>query len=315
MARTLKWRIQRVDTCSEANVLEELVTLLALEKIEENLFRGQSQDLGFGSVFGGQVLGQALSAASQTVPLDRHAHSLHGYFMRPGDDRLPIVYQVDCIRDGKSFTTRRVVAIQKERAIFSMAASFQVREPGFEHQNEAPDVDGPNGIASELEMALEVKDRIPPGLRDKILCRKPIEMRPVDPMNPFAPEKRKPERYVWFRAIDDLPDDPAMHQYLLAYASDFGLITTSLYPHGHSVWEPDMQVASLDHAMWFHRDFRMDDWLLYVMKSPNAGNARGLSIGEVFTRKGKLVASVAQEGLIRCRKSGNGQSESRKESR
>lgn len=284
---------------NEGNVLEELLELLKLEKIEENIFRGQSQDMGFGAVFGGQVLGQALSAASQTVPETSRAHSLHAYFLRHGDDTKPIVYDVDCIRDGKSFTTRRVRAVQKGRSIFSMSASFQIQEPGFDHQDTAPEVPGPDGIESELEMSRKVADRIPEKVRDRILCEKPIEIRPVNPINPFAPEKREPVKYSWFRAISRMPDDPAAHQYLLAYASDFHLVGTSLYPHGHSYWEQDLQTASLDHAMWFHRDFRMDDWLLYVMHSPNASGARGLSFGKVYTRDGKLVASVAQEGLIR----------------
>jgi acyl-CoA thioesterase-2 len=289
----------QANVCVESDVLEELLTLLKLEKIEENIFRGQSQDLGFGNVFGGQVLGQALSAAYQTVPPERRAHSLHAYFLRSGDATQAIVYNVDCIRDGKSFTTRRVVAIQKGRAIFSMSASFQKLEPGFDHQDRAPAVDGPEGLESELELALKVADKIPAGIRDKILCKKPIEIRPLNPINPFAPQKREPLRYTWFKAIDRLPDDPAVHQYLLAYASDFGLVATSLYPHGHSYWQLSMQVASLDHAIWFHRDFRMDQWLLYVMHSPHAANARGLSNGKIFTREGRLVASVTQEGLIR----------------
>jgi len=288
-----------MDVCVEENVLGELLRLLELEKIEENIFRGQSQDLGFGNVFGGQVLGQALSAAYRTVPSDRRAHSIHAYFLRPGDATRPIVYNVDCIRDGKSFTTRRIVAIQKGRAVFNMSASFQIGEPGFDHQDPAPEVPGPEGIEPELAVALKMADRIPEPIREKILCKKPIEIRPVAPINPFAPDKRKPERYTWFKAIDTLPDDPAVHQYILAYASDFYLVVTSLYPHGHSFWEPEMQIASLDHAMWFHRDFRMDDWLLYVMKSPSACMARGLTEGKIYTREGKLVASVAQEGLIR----------------
>ena len=286
--------------CQTDNVLKQLLDLLQLEKIEENIFRGQSQDLGFGSVFGGQVLGQALSAAYRTVTAGRSAHSLHAYFLRMGDAQRPIVYQVDRIRDGKSFTTRRVVALQKGQAIFNMAASFQVHEPGFEHQESPPpEVPGPDGIPSEFELAQRVADKIPAVIRDKLLCRKPIEIRPIDPINPFAPDKRAPVRYCWIRTIEQMPDDPAIHQYLLAYASDFGLVITSLYPHGHSFWEPDMQVASLDHAMWFHRDFRMDDWLLYIMNSPNANRARGLNNGRVYTRNGKLVASVVQEGLIR----------------
>ncbi len=288
------------EQCPSGNVLKELLDLLQLEKIEENIFRGQSQDLGFGSVFGGQVLGQALSAAYRTVSTGRRAHSLHAYFLRMGDALRPIVYQVDRIRDGKSFTTRRVVALQKGQAIFNMAASFQVDEPGFEHQESPPpQIPGPEGIASEFEIAQSVADKIPSSIRDKLLCRKPIEIRPIDPINPFSPDKRAPIRYSWFRTIERIPDDPAVHQYLLAYASDFGLVITSLYPHGHSFWEPDMQVASLDHAMWFHRDFRMDDWLLYIMSSPNASRARGLNNGRIYSRDGKLLASIVQEGLIR----------------
>lgn len=284
-----------------ASVLDNLLDLLKLEKIEENFFRGASQDLGFGAIFGGQVLGQALSAATQTVAPERRAHSLHAYFLRPGDPCRPIVYQVDCIRDGGSFTTRRVVAVQKGHAIFSMAASFQVVEPGFDHQAPMPAVEGPEGIESELAMALRVRDRIPAAVRDKILCEKPIEIRPVNPVNPFQPEKRPPRRQVWFRAAGSLPDDPAVHRYMLAYASDFGLVSTALYPHGHSFWQPQIQAASLDHGMWFHRDLRMDDWLLYDMQSPSASGARGLSHGRIYTRDGLLVASTTQEGLIRHR--------------
>lgn len=287
-------------TCPGGNVLEELLALLKLEKIEENIFRGQSQDLGFGSVFGGQVLGQALSAASQTVSPERSAHSLHAYFLRPGDALKPIVYKVDNMRDGGSFTTRRVVAIQNGKIIFFMSASFHIDEPGFDHQDPMPKVQSPDDLESELAMAKRLKDKIPPALRDKLLCAKPIEFRPVNPQNPFAPEKRDPVRYVWFKAIGSMPDDLSVHRYLLAYASDFGLVTTALYPHGHSFWEPDIMAASLDHAMWFHRQFRLDaDWLLYVMKSPNAFKARGLANGQIFTRSGRLVASVTQEGLIR----------------
>jgi acyl-CoA thioesterase-2 len=285
--------------CVPGDVLKVLLTLLKLEKIEENIFRGQSQDLGFGNVFGGQVLGQALSAASQTVVPERSAHSLHAYFMRGGDASQPIVYQVDLMRDGGSFSTRRTVAIQKGRPIFFMSVSFQKREPGFSHQDEMPEVPGPEGIESELEMAHRLKDKIPPVFRDKLLCSKPIEIRPIDPVNPFAPEKKPPHRYAWIKANGDLPADAASHRYILAYASDFGLVPTALYPHGHTFWEPDMQVASLDHAMWFHRDLRIDEWLLYEMRSPNACGARGLINGRVFTRDGRLVASTAQEGLIR----------------
>lgn len=289
-------------TKNSRSVLAELLALLKLEKIEENIFRGRSQDLGFGNIFGGQVLGQSLSAALQTVPQERCVHSSHGYFLRPGDPKLPIVYQVDCIRDGKSFTTRRTVAIQKGRAIFLMSASFQKIEEGFDHQDTAPEVHGPEGLVSDLEMARSIKDKIPESVRAKLTCDRPIEIRSIDPTIPFAPRKREPYKNSWFRATDKMPDDPAAHQYLLAYASDFGLVETSMYPHGHSFWEPRMQVASLDHAIWFHRDFRMDDWLLYVMHSPNAGGARGLSFGKIYDRQGRLVASVVQEGLIRYHK-------------
>ena len=288
-----------MNVCYNGNVLEELLWLLKLEKIEENIFRGQSQDLGFGSVFGGQVLGQALSAASRTVASDFHAHSLHGYFMRAGDATKPIVYTVDCIRDGKSFVTRRVVAVQKGQAIFSMGASFHKNEQGYEHQDTMPVIKGPDGIEPEVEMARRLSGHIPPVILEKLLCEKPIEIRVVNPVNHFDPKPMPPEKYVWFRAIDKIPDDAAIHRYMLAYASDFHLVATALYPHAKTFWSPDMQVASLDHSIWFHREFRFDDWLLYVMKSPNAGKARGLNIGSIYTRDGVLVASVAQEGLLR----------------
>jgi len=279
--------------------LEELLQLLSLEKIEENIFRGKSQDLGFGNIFGGQVLGQSLSAASQTVLDDRNVHSLHGYFLRPGDPKLSIVYTVDRLRDGKSFTTRRVVAIQKGRPIFAMSCSFQISESGFEHQMQMPDVSGPDGFMSDLDRYRMVQDRIPSGIRDKLICDKPIEIRQVNPVNPFKPQKEKAIKYTWFKAVGKMPDEQSVHQYMLAYASDFGLVSTSLYPHGHTFWETTMQVASLDHAIWFHHEFRMDEWLLYAMESPGASKARGLCHGHIFTRDGKLVASTTQEGLIR----------------
>jgi len=293
-----------MNVCSSGNIFAELLTLLNLEVIEENIFRGQSQDLGFGNVFGGQVLGQALSAASKTVDPIFQAHSIHGYFMRPGDATKPIVYTVDCIRDGKSFTTRRVVAVQKGRAIFSMSASFQKDEPGFEHQDIMPDIPGPEGIEPEIEMAKRLSLKIPSGILEKLMCKKPIEIRVVNPVDPFQPKTLPPEKYVWFRAIATMPDDIATHRYMLAYASDFNLVSTCLYPHGKTFWLPEMQVASLDHSMWFHRELRMDDWLLYVMRSPSACKGRGLNIGNIFTQDGRLVATVAQEGLIRLLKDG-----------
>ncbi|KMN10987.1 acyl-CoA thioesterase II [Pseudomonas helleri] len=285
-----------------SQVLDDLVNLLTLEPIEENLFRGSSQDLGFRQLFGGQVLGQSLSAMSQTVEDARHVHSLHGYFLRPGDASLPVVYQVDRVRDGGSFSTRRVTAIQKGQPIFTSSASFQYDENGFEHQNPMPDVVGPENLPSELEMIRQRADLIPESMREKLLCAKPIEFRPVVGEDPFNPQVSDPIKYVWFRADGTLPDNLALHKYLLAYASDFGLLTTSLLPHGKGVWQRDMQVASLDHALWFHGELRMDDWLLYAMDSPWAGNSRGFSSGSVYNRAGKLVASVTQEGLIRHRK-------------
>lgn len=281
-------------------LLDELVTLLSLERIEENLFRGQSQDLGWGTVFGGQVLGQALSAAVQTVPPDRQAHSLHAYFLRPGDVTKPIVYNVDRIRDGSSFTTRRVIAIQSGQAIFNLAASFQKLEEGFEHQDEMPAVEAPSAFLLEQERIAAHSARLPKALRDRAVAPRPFEIRPVEPpADPFLPAKARPERMVWLKTAAPLPDDPALHRYLLAYASDYSFITTALLPHGVTWLTPGMQVASLDHVLWFHQDFRVDQWLLHVMDSPKAHGSRGLVRGRVFTEDGRLVASTCQEGLIR----------------
>ncbi|MEE4083392.1 acyl-CoA thioesterase II [Pseudomonas viridiflava] len=285
-----------------SQVLDDLVELLTLEPIEENLFRGRSQDLGFRQLFGGQVLGQSLSAASQTVEEDRHVHSLHGYFLRPGDAGLPVVYQVDRVRDGGSFSTRRVTAIQKGKPIFTCSASFQYDEEGFEHQAPMPQIVGPENLPSELELAQQRAHLIPEAVHDKFLRPKPIEFRPVTAEDPYNPQPGEPVKHVWFRADGTLNDAPALHKYMLAYASDFNLLTTSLKPHAKTVWQRDMQVASLDHSLWFHNDLRADDWLLYAMDSPWAGNSRGFSRGSIFNRAGQLVASVSQEGLIRHRK-------------
>lgn len=285
-----------------SNVLEELVSLLALEKIEENLFRGQSQDLGWGTVFGGQVLGQALSAAVQTVPDDRHVHSLHAYFLRPGDVKRPIVYNVDRIRDGSSFTTRRVVAVQNGHAIFNLAASFQIEERGVEHQDAMPEAPPPESLRTEQERYAEIAAKLPPAMREQALAERPFEMRRSDEVgDPFRPNRIPAERMIWLRTVGKLPDDPALHRYLLAYASDFAFVTTALLPHGVSWMTPRMQVASLDHVMWFHSPFRVDEWLLHVVDSPAAHGARGLVRGRVFTQDGRLVASTAQEGLLRMR--------------
>lgn len=285
-----------------SNVLTELVQLLSLERIEENLFRGQSQDLGWGTVYGGQVLGQALSAATQTVPSDRHAHSLHAYFLRPGDVNRPVLYEVDRIRDGSSFTTRRVVAVQKGEAIFNLDASFQRDEDGFEHADPMPDALAPDQLPTEQERLARVGSRLPKFLRERALSGRPIEVRPVgEADDPMLPVPRAPQRMVWLRATAPLPDDPPLHRYLLAYASDYAFLTTALLPHGVSWLTPGMQVASIDHALWFHRPFRIDEWLLHVIDSPTAHGARGLVRGRIFTQDGRLVASTAQEGLIRLR--------------
>lgn len=283
------------------DVLEHLVELLSLEQIEANLFRGETQDLGWGLVFGGHVLGQALSAASQTVPDDRRVHSLHGYFLLPGDVDRPIVYDVDRIRNGGSFTTRRVKAIQNGQAIFNMSASFQIDEEGLEHQDSMPDVPGPEELPSQTELAQNIADQIPEPLRDRITSESPIEIRPVTRYNPVDPEAREPHGAAWYRAIDPLPDDQRVHRFLLAYASDFNFLNTAMYPHGVSWLTPKMQVASLDHSMWFQRSFRLDEWLLHDVESPSAAGGRGLVRGRVFDRDGRLVAATAQEGLIRKR--------------
>jgi len=282
-------------------VLQELIEQLQLERLEQNLFRGQSRDPGWGTVYGGQVLGQALSAACQTVPKERTAHSLHGYFLRPGDVKAPIIYDVDCIRDGKSFTTRRVVAIQHGQAIFNMAASFQVQEDGADHQAEMPDAPAPDTLRSERELAKTIADKIPEPLRSRALSERPIEMRPVHPVNPLAPREGPPNQQVWCRSGEALPDETYLHQCLLAYASDSYLLGTAMRPHAMSPFRPEVQAASLDHSMWFHRSFRLDEWLLYNMDSPSAGGARGLARGQFFDTKGRLVASTAQEGLMRRR--------------
>jgi acyl-CoA thioesterase-2 len=283
-------------------VLDELVQLLGLERLEENLFRGQSQDLGWGTVFGGQVVGQALSAAAQTVPSDRLVHSLHAYFLRPGDVTRPIVYDVDRIRDGTSFTTRRVVAIQNGHPIFGLAASFHKEESGFDHAEPMPEAASPESLRTEQELLAPFIDRLPDYAKPRAVADRPIETRVVDPVSdPFHPEVRPARRAVWLRTTGPLPDDPALHAYLLAYASDFALLTTALLPHGATWLTGGLQLASIDHVMWFHRPFRMDDWLLYVMDSPTAHGARGLVRGLFYTRDGVLVASTSQEGLMRQR--------------
>jgi acyl-CoA thioesterase-2 len=277
-----------------------LLSILDLEQLEENLFRGLSPQVGWQRVFGGQVIGQALVAAARTVE-GRGAHSLHAYFMREGDPAVPIVYNVDRIRDGKSFTTRRVVAIQHGAAIFSMSVSFQVTEQGLDHQIKMPIVPPPEELPSEEELKAAYLHNAPEGVRRYWERPRPIELRPVDLRHFLSREKLEPLQYVWVRATGPLPDDPDIHRCVLAYASDMTLLDTALFAHGRMIFDPDLQAASLDHALWFHRPFRADEWLLYAEDSPSASGARGFNRGSLFSRDGRLVASVAQEGLIRVR--------------
>jgi acyl-CoA thioesterase-2 len=279
-------------------VLKGLIELLTLERIEENIFRGQSRDIGSAQVFGGQVLGQALSAASHTV-VDRRAHSLHAYFLRRGDMKAPIIYDVDRSRDGGSFSVRRVVAIQHGRPIFNLAASFQNPETGLEHQDEMPDVDGPDRLQDVTQLAPEILQQVPEKMRRYLTVKRPFEFRPVEPMDFLTNKPRPPLKHVWIKSVDALPSDRALHQNLLAYVSDYELLGTSTLPHGLTFGCGRIMMASLDHALWFHRDFRIDDWLLYAMDSPNSSGARGFSRGQFFTTDGTLVASSTQEGLVR----------------
>ena len=283
------------------SAVKRLLSILDLEQLEHNLFRGRSPQVGWQRVFGGQVIGQALVAAGRTVQ-DRFAHSLHAYFLRPGDPSVPIIYEVDRIRDGRSFNTRRVVAIQHGAAIFSMSVSFHLEEEGFEHQSDMPDVPGPEELPGLNELKEQFAGRLPENIKTYFERERPIEIRPVDSSRFTSLEKREPEQSIWMRASDELPGDPALHQCALAYASDFSLIDTALIAHGRILFDPELMLMSLDHAMWFHRPARADDWLLYTMDSPAAHSARVFCRGSIFTRDGVLVASVAQEGLIRIRR-------------
>jgi acyl-CoA thioesterase-2 len=284
------------------NTLQDLLSIHDLERLEVNLFRGPSRDLGGRSVFGGQVIGQAMVAASRTVE-GRTPHSLHAYFLLPGDMAAPIVYEVDRIRDGGSFSARRVQAIQHGRPILSMIASFQADETSYEHQATMPEVPPPEALKSTHELVPEwiaaAGDSVHPRIRASLTRHPAVEFRPVYPWNPLKPEVMAPRQALWFRIGHALPDDPMLHRCLLAYASDFNLIGTALRPHGRSWYSPDLLVASIDHALWFHRDTRVDDWLLYWMDSPTSQGARGLARGMIYNRAGTLVASVAQEGLMR----------------
>jgi len=283
-------------------ILKDLLNLLNLETLEDNLFRGASRDLGGKSVFGGQVISQALVAATRTVA-DGAPHSLHAYFLRPGAMTKPIVYEVDRIRDGRSFTARRIQAIQNGKPILAMMASFQRAEGGLEHQTPMPDVPPPEQLKSMTAYADQWLNEVPDAserAQAALLGEKAIEFRPVSPLNPLKPKPLAPTQAIWFKAAGQLPDDPLLHRCVLAYASDFHLLSTALRPHALTWIDDQVSIASIDHALWFHRELRVDDWLLYVMDSPTAQHARGLSRGLIYDRAGRLVASVVQENLMRA---------------
>jgi len=279
--------------------VSELIELLTLERLEDNLFRGQSRDIGTKYVFGGQVLGQALSAAQTTLQDTRAAHSLHAYFLRAGDIEAPIVYNVDRTRDGGTFSVRRVTAIQHGQPIFFLAASFQKDEEGGEHQLSMPEVPKPEDIEPSPSVPEKVLATLPTKVQRWLSRQGPFEFRHVYPRDELRPPKRPPFQQVWFRLSEKVGDAPELHRAMLAYASDFHLLGTATFPHGISYYQPNVQMASLDHALWFHRPFRADDWLLYSIDSPSAQTGRGLARGQIFDREGRLVASTAQEGLIR----------------
>lgn len=281
--------------------VEELLSTLDLEVLEENLFRGVSPSVGWQRVFGGQVIAQAVVAATRTVDPSRPIHSLHAYFLLPGDPKVPIVYETERLRDGGSFTTRRVVAIQHGKAIFALSASFQIEEEGLAHQLEMPGVPQPEDLPSDEDLAAMIMKFAPEPVKRYWARPRPLVIRPVDLGRYTGRQPQDPRQYVWVRTRSPLPDDPAVHRAVLAYLSDMTLLDTALVMHGRSVFDPAIQAASLDHAMWFHRPTRVDDWLLYAQDSPSASGARGFTRGSLYTRDGTLVASVAQEGLIRQR--------------
>ncbi|MFM1815740.1 MAG: hypothetical protein RLZ98_2435 [Pseudomonadota bacterium] len=289
------------ETGKPSAALAGLIGLLDLEQIEENIFRGVSPKDSWQRVYGGQVLGQALVAASRTVATDRSVHSFHAYFLVGGDPRIPIVYEVEPLRDGASFTTRRVKAIQHGQPIFFMSASFHKPEQSFEHQTAMPEVPPPEDLKNAQDLIAPILDKLPQTMRSYWESDRPFEMRPVDISRYLTRAKTEPVQYIWLRANGDLPDDPVLHQTVLAYASDFTLLDTALIAHGKLLFDQDIQVASLDHAMWLHRPFRADEWLLYAQDSPSAGGARAFCRGSVFSRDGRLIASTTQEGLVRLR--------------
>ncbi len=279
-------------------LLEDLIKVMTLERLEDDLFRGESRDIGSPQVFGGQVLGQALMAAAATVE-GRAAHSLHAYFLRRGDFDSPIVYEVDRARDGNHFSTRRVVAIQHGAQIFNLSASFQSVEDGLDHQLPMPDVPPPEELTDLDEHLRAFLPQLPAGLRRVLERKRPFEFRPVKPLNILEPQTTPALRSIWFRAVERLPTDEALHRCLLAYVSDFNLLDTAVMPHGYPLPPRKLVMASIDHAMWFHRAMRVDEWLLYATDSPSASGARGFARGSIFSADGRLVASTSQEGLMR----------------
>ncbi|MCP4933269.1 MAG: acyl-CoA thioesterase II [bacterium] len=276
----------------------KLVQTLELEQLEQNLFRGCSPKDGWQRVFGGQVVGQALRAATLTLT-NRFAHSLHAYFMRPGDPKIPIIYEVELTREGHSFSTRRVIAIQHGKPIFTMSCSFHMEEPGFAHQIDVPDVPSPDELPTENELRDKLLKDMPAPIRAYWQRDRPVEVRPVDISRYMAPKKASPEQHVWLRPTGALPDDLAVHQCAIAFATDISLLDTALIPHGRTIFDPRLTLASIDHALWFHKPAKFDDWVLYSTDSPMTHGARGFTRGTLFTRSGELIASTAQEGLIR----------------
>ena len=284
-----------------SRAMENLLSILDLERLEQDLYRGNSPKQGWQRVFGGQVIAQALVASQRTINDDRQVHSLHAYFMQPGDPEVPIIYEVDRIRDGRSFNTRRVVAIQHGKAIFSLSASFQVEEPGLDHQIDMPDVPMPESLIGETDLKSKFLKNAPENVRRYWERERPIEMRPISLEHYISREKLAPLQNIWVRANGVVPDDRRIQAAVLAYLSDMTLLDTSLFAHGMSVFSGKIQAASLDHSMWFHRPYAMDDWMLYAQDSPSTSGARGLNRGGLYTHDGMLIASVAQEGLLRQR--------------
>jgi acyl-CoA thioesterase-2 len=282
-------------------MIAQLEQLLTVEELDRDLFRGVRQPEGRGRVFGGQVIAQALMAAGRSADAERVPHSLHAYFMRPGDEQLPIIYRVARDYDGGSFSTRRVVAFQKGEPILNLAASFQKLEPGLSHQFDMPDVAPPESLPVEAEERLKVADRVPERLREFFVRPRPFETRHASPWSPLEDKPQAPVQNVWFRAVAPVSGGPEMHRAMLAWASDMYLLGTTMRPHGLSWVQPGVQTASLDHAIWFHDDVVVDDWLLYAMDAPWSGRGRGFNRGQIFTRDGRLMASVSQEGLMRKR--------------